>query len=69
MSNDRPKSLGDYEVPPEREAIIKAHIATLSETARAVSDKLAFGTDVSDVAGVLEAHVDEIGNTAGGGER
>ena len=41
----QPVSLGDYTVPDERQALIRSHIAMLSETARAVSDQL-----VSDVA-------------------
>lgn len=66
MSNDsgQPKSLGDHEVPEEREALIKAHIAMLSETARGVSNQLAFGADVSELAGVLEANADDDGERA-----
>lgn len=69
MGNDRPKSLGDYKVPQEREVVIRTHIEMLSETARQVSDTLAFGADVSDVTGVLDANADAIGNAAEGGER
>ena len=46
-------------MPIDRETVIKAHIAMLSETARAVSDKLAFGADISDVTVVLEASADD----------
>lgn len=60
--SEQPESLGDYRVPDEREAVIKAHVATLSETARRVSDELAFAADISDIAGVLEENADEIGN-------
>lgn len=61
MSNDgqQPKSLGDYRVPDDREALIKTHIAMLSDTAREVSDQLAFPADVSDVIGVLELNADD----------
>ena len=60
----RPVSLGDYQVPDDREALIRTHIAMLSETARDVSDHLAFAADVSDIAGVLEAGADEDGEGA-----
>ena len=63
-STEQPKSLGAYRVPDEREALIKAHIAMLSETARGVSDQLGFGADVSDVIGVLEASADGDGKGA-----
>lgn len=59
MSDDQPKSLGSYKVPPEREKSIITHIASLSETARAVSDQLAFGADAGDVGGLLETRADE----------
>lgn len=61
MSTDKeqPKSFGTYEVPQDREQLIKAHIAMLSETARHVSDNLSFGADVSDIAGVLDANADD----------
>jgi hypothetical protein len=58
-NDSRPISLGDYKVPKEREEVIKAHIASLSTTARQVSDQLAFGADVSDIAGVLDANADD----------
>ncbi len=54
----QPASLGDYRVPEDREALIRDHIAMLSETARAVSDQLSFAADVSDIAGVLETGAD-----------
>jgi hypothetical protein len=60
-NQDQPKSLGDYHVPSEREALIKTHIAMLSETARGVSDQLAFGADVSELSGVLETNADDNG--------
>ena len=59
--NKQPISLGEHEVPVERAALIRSHIAMLSETARAVSDQLAFGADVGDVIGVLEANGDDAG--------
>lgn len=55
----QPASLGDYRVPEDREALIRTHIAMLSETARGVSDQLAFAADVSDISGVLEAGADD----------
>jgi hypothetical protein len=58
-NDGQPKSLGGYRVPQEREALVKAHIASLSETARQVSDQLAFGADISDVAAVLDANADD----------
>ena len=64
----QPMSLGAYQVPEEREALIKAHIAMLSETARGVSDRLAFGADTSDITGILEANAED-GNASGEGER
>ena len=60
----QPASLGDYQVPGEREALIRTHIAMLSETARDVSDRLAFAADVSDISGVLEAGADDDGEGA-----
>ena len=69
MSTEQPKSLGDYRVPPERETMIKTHIAMLSETARGVSDALPFGADISDITGVLEANADDSGTKTGEGER
>lgn len=60
-SSNQPISLGDHEVTDEREALIKTHITMLSETARQVSDALAFGADVSDIAGVLEANAEDEG--------
>ena len=56
---EQPKSLGDYRVPPDREELIKTHIAMLSETARSVSDQLPFAADLSDVIGILEANADD----------
>lgn len=55
----QPVSLGDYTVPDERQALIRSHIAMLSETARAVSDQLAFAADVSELAAELEAGADD----------
>ena len=60
-NQDQPKSLGDYHVPSDRETLIKTHIAMLSETAREVSDQLAFDADVSELSGVLEANADNVG--------
>ena len=57
----QPISLGAHQVPEERTALIKTHIAMLSATARDVSDQLAFGADVSDVVGVLETAGDNDG--------
>ena len=65
-NQDQPKSFGSYHVPEDREALIKTHIAMLSETARGVSDQLAFGADVSELSGVLEANADD--DTSDGGE-
>ncbi len=58
-ADGQPKSLGTHSVPDEREKLIKEHIANLSETARRVSDQLAFGADVGDVTAVLEANGDD----------
>lgn len=55
----QPASLGDYRVPDERQELIRTHIAMLSETARAVSDQLAFDADVSEIAGELDAGADD----------
>ena len=55
----QPASLGDYRVPEDREALIRTHVSMLSETARGVSDQLAFAADVSDISGVLEAGADD----------
>ncbi len=60
----QPASLGDYQVPDEREALIRTHIAMLSETARDVSDRLAFAADVSDITGVLDTGADDDGGGA-----
>ncbi len=54
-----PISLGDHEVPAERVAMIKAHIATLSATALDVSDNLAFSADTSDFLRVLDDHAED----------
>jgi hypothetical protein len=62
--NRQPRSLGDYRVPEDREALIKTHIAMLSDTARAVSDQLSFSADVSDVTGILESNADDDSNGA-----
>lgn len=62
--NDQPRSFGSYDVPVERDALIRTHIAMLSDTARGVSDTLAFGADVSDLAGVLETNADDDGQEA-----
>ncbi|MGI9477945.1 MAG: hypothetical protein ACR2PI_14685 [Hyphomicrobiaceae bacterium] len=58
-TGEQPKSLGDYRVPDDREALIHTHIAMLSETARRVSDQLAFAADVSDLTAELEAGADD----------
>jgi hypothetical protein len=58
-SNEQPRSLGDYRVPEDREALIKTHIAMLSETAVKVSEQLHFDADVSEVIGALEANADD----------
>lgn len=58
-NKEQPRSLGSYEVPEERDALIRPHIAMLSDTARGVSDKLAFGADVSELTCVLEANADD----------
>lgn len=55
----QPVSLGDYTVPDERQALIRDHIAMLSETARTVSDQLAFAADVSDLTAELDAGADD----------
>ena len=60
----QPASLGDYQVSDERKALIRTHIAMLSESARDVSDCLAFAADVSDITGVLEAGADDDGEGA-----
>jgi len=57
--SEHPKSLGTYQVPEDREHLIKTHIAMLSETARGVSDQLAFAADISDVIGILETNGDD----------
>ena len=57
--NKQPASFGAYRVPPEREELIKQHIAQLSETARNISDQLGFAADVSDITGSLEANADD----------
>ena len=67
-NQDQPKSFGSYHVPEEREALIKTHIAMLSDTARGVSDQLSFGADVSELGGVLEANADDDGRDHGNGE-
>ncbi|MFY0610193.1 MAG: hypothetical protein JXQ99_01605 [Hyphomicrobiaceae bacterium] len=58
-TGEQPKSFGAYRVPDEREALIRSHIAMLSETARAVSDQLAFAADVSDLTAELEAGAED----------
>jgi len=63
-TGEQPKSLGDHQVPEEREALIRTHIAMLSETARAVSDQLAFAADVSELTAELEAGADDSAEVA-----
>jgi hypothetical protein len=58
-SNEQPRSLGHYRVSEDREALIKTHIAMLSETAVKVSEQLRFDADVSEVIGALEANADD----------
>ena len=69
MSDDRrgrqPISLGDDAMPDERRQRIEEHVAMLSETARQVSDTLAFGADVSELTGVLEGEADKFSDDGG----
>ena len=67
-TDEQPKSLGDYRVPDDREALIRAHIAMLSETARGVSDSLAFGADANDLTATLEAGADDFGDEKAGAQ-
>jgi hypothetical protein len=48
-----PQSLGSHEIPAERAALIREHIAMLGETALTVSDALPFSADTSDFLRVL----------------
>jgi len=70
MSTDtkQPASLGTYSVPHEREELIKQHIAMLSETARSVSDQLAFAADISDLTRTLEANSDDAAEDSKGAQ-
>jgi hypothetical protein len=55
LSPPPPQSLGEHVVPEERLALIRAHVAMLSETARAVGDDLPLTADAADFIRVLEA--------------
>jgi len=55
----QPKSLGPHRIPEERAALIRDHIAMLSETALAVSERLAFTADATDLVRVLESEPED----------
>lgn len=53
QSDALPKSLTGHVVPAERLDVIRPHVTRLSETALAVSDRLALGCDCGDVFAVM----------------
>jgi hypothetical protein len=52
---DKPASLGPHEVEAERLALIRQHVALLSETALKVGDMLPLEASAADMIAVLEA--------------
>lgn len=50
-----PPSLQGHDIPEERLALIRPHMATLSAAALAVSDELPLQADAGDFAATLEA--------------
>ncbi|HUS96396.1 MAG TPA: hypothetical protein VMX97_06635 [Hyphomicrobiaceae bacterium] len=50
----QPASLGSHEIPDDRAALIREHIAMLSATALRVSDDVPYTADVTDLIRVLE---------------
>ena len=64
MANDEPQqplpqSLGNHVIPTERAEMIREHVAMLSRTALAVSDRLPFSADASDLHRVLDANAEK----------
>jgi hypothetical protein len=49
-----PRSIEGHTIPEPRLALIRPHVATLAETALAVSKELPFQADIGDFVAVLE---------------